>query len=86
MTPSEVHSKTCFHQIFEGCSDIAATHTNVTIEIPEASPKPDVPQNVEANIEPAEEIVEKVVQLDMTLKISKISKKRKFDDVESSNM
>lgn len=82
-SPSLGDVKVKVDQDVEVRGDTEVTHTNVTIEMPQGSPKPGVPQDIESTIGAAKEIVEKVVQLETA---PKVSKKRKFDDVEPSDL
>lgn len=70
-------------QEVEHRGDTEVTHTNVTIEMPQGSPNPAAPTNAEGALETAKEIVAKVVALENT---APKSRKRKFDDVEASDL
>ena len=76
-------------QEVEHRGDTEVTHTNVTIELPKGATNPAAPTDVEGALEASKAIVEKLVQLESapaTAGTVTKSRKRKFDDVEASDL
>lgn len=63
--------------------DTEVTHTNVTIEMPAGLPELPLPQDTEAMLAQAKEMVEKAKTLESS---PKISRKRKVEEVEPSDI
>jgi hypothetical protein len=66
--------------------NIEVTKTNVTVEMPAEALNPAAPTDTEGALDAAKEIVEKVVQLEASSSLKVNNKKRKFDDVDASDL
>ena len=70
-------------QTVEEHGDTEVTRTNVTVEMPAGSPELPLPEDTEAMIRTAKEMVEKAKQLESS---PKVSRKRKAEEIEPSDL
>lgn len=72
-------------QEIEVNGDTEVTHTNVTVEMPAGSPELPLPEDTEAMLEKAKQMVEEAKALEGS-PIAKSSRKRKVEEVEPSDI
>lgn len=82
-SPSSDKVRVEVDQEVEVNGDTEVTHTNVTVEMPAGLPELPLPQDTESMLAQAKEMVEKAKQLESS---PKISRKRKVEEVEPSDL
>lgn len=86
--PAEDHESTVrveVDQEVEINGDTEVTHTNVVVEMPAGSPELPLPEDTEAMLEKAKQMVEEAKALEAS-PIAKNSRKRKVEEVEPSDI